>query len=187
MSTLRWLAVPPRGPVCHLSRSERRRFAEVAFGAFVTAVLLVAIAAQAYPLRADESNSDRRPAMIARIDALLAQRWEAEGVQPALPSDDSEFARRVYLDLTGVIPRVAEVRQFLEDARPDKRERLIDQLLASPRYPTHLASTWRQVMVPGGFGASLLTTCVTTESSRIFLSPPAAVKRDRRCITRRWN
>lgn len=38
----------------------------------------------------------------------------------------------------------------MEDESPDKRQRLIERLLASPRYPTHLASTWRQVMVPGG-------------------------------------
>ena len=59
---------------------------------------------------ADDSNAKRRAVMIARIDGLLAERWGAEGIQPAQRSEDNEFVRRVYLDLTGVIPRVSEVR-----------------------------------------------------------------------------
>ncbi|MBI2481150.1 MAG: DUF1549 domain-containing protein [Planctomycetia bacterium] len=100
-------------------------------------------------MSADDAVS-RRAAIVDRIDELLAERWEAEGIVPAKRSDDSEFVRRIYLDLTGVIPRVADVREFLGDERSDKRERLIEQLLASPRYPTHLANSWRQVMIPGG-------------------------------------
>ena len=91
-----------------------------------------------------------RAQMVARIDELVAQRWMLEQAEAAALSDDSEFVRRIYLDLTGVIPRVAEVREFLADARPDKRQQLIERLLASPRHATHLANTWRQIMVPGG-------------------------------------
>ena len=49
-------------------------------------------------------------------------------------STDSEFLRRVTLDLTGMIPTSAEAREFLDDPSPYKRERLIDRLLASPGY-----------------------------------------------------
>ena len=111
--------------------------------------LALVILSLALSVSADEADA-RRAAIISRIDGLLAERWEAEGIQPAQPSDDSEFVRRVYLDLTGAIPRVADVREFLDDERSDKRERLIEQLLTSPRYPTHLANTWRQAMIPGG-------------------------------------
>jgi len=52
--------------------------------------------------------------------------------------------------LTGVIPRVSDVRGFLADDRLDKRERLIDRLLASPRYATHMATTWRNRILPVG-------------------------------------
>ena len=112
--------------------------------------LFVAIVAVSLSAIADDAISDRRAAMVERIDRLLAERWSEEGIQPADRSSDSEFVRRIYLDLTGVIPRVSEVHEFLDDNRVDKRERLIERLLASPRYPTHLANTWRQVMVPGG-------------------------------------
>lgn len=117
---------------------------------FNTIALTVMLMVLSLPAMADNSAAQRRAAMIGRIDGALAERWATEGIEPAQRSDDSEFVRRVYLDLTGVIPRVSEVREFLEDESADKRERLIERLLASPRYPTHLASTWRQVMIPGG-------------------------------------
>ncbi|HUG71499.1 MAG TPA: DUF1549 and DUF1553 domain-containing protein [Pirellulaceae bacterium] len=119
----------------------------IRIGSITLSILYAALSLSAM---ADDANATRRAAMIERIDGLLAERWEAEGIEPATRSDDGEFVRRIHLDLTGVIPRVADVREFLEDERSDKRKRVIEQLLASPRYPTHLANTWRQVMIPGG-------------------------------------
>jgi hypothetical protein len=92
-------------------------------------------------------------AMADRIDELLAARWKTEGVAPAPLASDGEFIRRAYLDLTGVIPPVAEVRAFLKDASSDKREKLIERLIASPAHATHLATTWRNIMLPAGFEA----------------------------------
>jgi hypothetical protein len=86
--------------------------------------------------------------MSTRIDALLEAEWEAQKVEPAAPAEDVEFLRRAHLDLTGVIPRASEVREFLADERPDKREQLIDSLLGSPRYATHMATTWRNRILP---------------------------------------
>jgi len=90
--------------------------------------------------------------MASRIDELLDAKWREEGIQPAPRSDDAEFMRRVYLDLTGVIPTVAQARAFLSDQDVGKRSRLIDELLASPAHATHMATTWRNIMLPGGFG-----------------------------------
>ena len=86
--------------------------------------------------------------MAARIDALLEEQWAAKEVKPAPVADDAEFLRRASLDLTGVIPRASEVREFLADERPDKRQQLVDRLLASPRYATHMATTWRNRILP---------------------------------------
>lgn len=95
-----------------------------------------------------KARQNLRQAMVQRIDALLEASWKAERVEPAPPATDSRFLRRAHLDLTGVIPRVWEVREFLADDSPDKRERLIEELLASPRYATHMATTWRHRMLP---------------------------------------
>ena len=48
--------------------------------------------------------------MTAAIDKHLAADWQARNVIPAPEADDAEFCRRVYLDLVGRIPRIAEVR-----------------------------------------------------------------------------
>src|SRR5262245_23173376 len=95
---------------------------------------LVLVAAQlAGAEEADEAaaKAAARTAMVGRIDELVAARIKSAGYEPAALAGDEEFVRRVYLDLTGAIPRVAEVREFLADTRPNKRARLIDALLDS--------------------------------------------------------
>ena len=63
-------------------------------------------------------------------------------------SDDAEFLRRVSLDLSGRIPRTLEVRDFLADTRPQKRQLLIDRLLESPLYVKHWSNVWRAALLP---------------------------------------
>jgi hypothetical protein len=88
------------------------------------------------------------PALAARIDQLLAQRWAAVGARPAPPADDGEFLRRVYLDLAGRIPSVAETRAFLRDRRADRRAHLVERLLSSPRYAVHFTNVYRALLIP---------------------------------------
>ena len=85
-------------------------------------------------------------ALAARIDQRLAEKWQ--DVQPAGPAADAEFLRRVFLDLAGRIPRVAEVRDFLLDNHPDKRQRVVETLLKSPQYVNHFSTTWRNLFIP---------------------------------------
>jgi len=89
-------------------------------------------------------------AMARRVDELLSQVQATAGVAPAPLADDAEFLRRASLDLTGVVPRVSEVREFLADESPAKRQVLIDRLLASSSHPTHMATTWRNRILPAG-------------------------------------
>ena len=90
-----------------------------------------------------------RAAMSRHVDELLAQRWAESGVQPAATSEDAEFMRRVYLDLAGTLPTAAQVRDFLNDESPAKRQRLIEMLLANPIHAAHLANNWRSFLLPG--------------------------------------
>ena len=69
---------------------------------------------------ADDSPAALRAAMVARIDALVAARLQAEGIEPVAQSSDGEFMRRVYLDLAGAVPRVPDVRAFLADHVTDE-------------------------------------------------------------------
>jgi len=94
------------------------------------------------------SDAVRAATMARQIDALLQERWEAAGLQPAPLASDAEFLRRVYLDLTGRLPSVWQTRQFLHDTDPDKRARLIDTLVHSPRFAAHAAAVWRRILVP---------------------------------------
>lgn len=74
-----------------------------------------------------------------RIDALLAQNLKENGFSSFNdPLPDDLFVRRVYLDILGRIPTREEFLEFAESARPDKREALIDELLLSPGYASHL-------------------------------------------------
>lgn len=89
-------------------------------------------------------------ALAARIDQRIAAAWD-KGVQPAAPADDAEFFRRVHLDLAGRIPSIVEIRDFLDDPRPDKRRRWVDRILQGDAddlayreaYSNHFANLWR--------------------------------------------
>ena len=83
-----------------------------------------------------------------RVDNELAALWQKNGIRPVGPASDAEFMRRVYLDLTGRIPSVSEAREFLEDQAPNRRELLVDRLLAHHDHATHLAAVWRDILLP---------------------------------------
>jgi hypothetical protein len=112
----------------------------------------------------DEAAGPDRGAMIRKIDERINERLAAAKLAPAPLADDGEFLRRVYLDLTGVVPRVSEVREFLADQRRDKRSRLIDKLLDSPAHATHLANTWRSIMLPGGLNIEQIQNVVGVQN-----------------------
>ena len=68
------------------------------------------------------------------IDREVFAKLRALGIAPSGPSSDAEFLRRVTLDVIGTLPIPEEVRRFLNDRAPDKRDRTIDQLLADPMH-----------------------------------------------------
>ena len=89
------------------------------------------------------------PAVLAaRIDSHIDARLKAGKVEAAPRADDAEFLRRAYLDLTGRIPAPHDVHLFLADKDPDKRAKVIDELLDTPRYATHFAAVWRAALLP---------------------------------------
>jgi len=82
------------------------------------------------------------------IDQEINKRIKAEGVTSTGLCDDSEFIRRAYLDIVGVIPTADKVTEFLSSKETNKRAKLIDELLADPRFGRYLAEMWAIHMVP---------------------------------------
>ena len=78
------------------------------------------------------------------IDDFVRRRLQAIGRQSAVRADRGTLIRRVTLDLTGLPPTPDEVDDFLGDDRPDAYHRLLDRLLASPRFGEHQAVAWLQ-------------------------------------------
>ena len=76
------------------------------------------------------------------IDRFILARLQREGLKPAATASKSTLLRRVTLDLTGLPPTPAEIATFLADKSPTAYEKLVDRLLASPRYGERMAMQW---------------------------------------------
>jgi hypothetical protein len=76
------------------------------------------------------------------IDAFILERLEREGLKPAPEADRITLIRRLSLDLTGLPPTPAEVDAFVKDTSPQAFEKVVDRLLASPRYGERMAIRW---------------------------------------------
>lgn len=76
------------------------------------------------------------------IDRYVTARLAKEGLAMAPEADARTLLRRVTLDLTGLPPTVDETKAFLEDRSPNAYERLVDRLLASPRFGERMVWDW---------------------------------------------
>lgn len=80
------------------------------------------------------------------IDTLVLRKLKAEKLSPAPEADRSTLIRRAYYDLHGLPPTASEVKSFVADADPQAYEKLIDRLLASPRYGEKWARHWLELV-----------------------------------------
>lgn len=80
------------------------------------------------------------------IDRLVNQKLAALGLQPSPRCTDSDFIRRVYLDVIGLLPTPEEVRAFLANRDPKKREKLIDALLERSEYVDFWSLKWGDLL-----------------------------------------
>ncbi len=80
------------------------------------------------------------------VDAFLLSRLEREGLNPAPPADKLTLLRRVTFDLTGLPPTPGEIRDFLADNASDAFSKVVDRLLASPRYGERWGRHWLDVV-----------------------------------------
>jgi mono/diheme cytochrome c family protein len=81
------------------------------------------------------------------IDRFLAPYFTVHKITPAKPVSDRLFARRAWLDIIGLLPPPEQLDKFLADKHPDKRTRLVDQLLSDDRnYAEHWLTFWNDLL-----------------------------------------
>ena len=80
------------------------------------------------------------------IDELVLKKWRKLGLAPSPLCTDEEFIRRASIDAIGTLPTPDEVRQFLAETSPDKREHLVDRLLERNEYASYWAIQWGDLL-----------------------------------------
>ncbi len=81
------------------------------------------------------------------IDEHLLQKWKSLKLAPSPRSTDAQFLRRVYLDAAGILPTPEEVEEFLADSSPDKRTKVIAQLLERDEFADNWAYRWSDLLL----------------------------------------
>jgi mono/diheme cytochrome c family protein len=79
------------------------------------------------------------------IDRFVLRKLEEKNLKPAPPADKLTLLRRATFDLTGLPPTETEMRDFLADVSPDAFNKVVERLLASPRYGEHWGRHWLDV------------------------------------------
>ena len=84
------------------------------------------------------------------VDELVLAKLEALNLRPSPRTNDTEFLRRVYLDVIGTLPTTEEVTAFLDDSSSDKRTQVIDDLLARPEFVDYWTHRWSDLLLVNG-------------------------------------
>jgi hypothetical protein len=131
--------MPPRETGQSLSAAQKETLRRwIAEGAkYQTHWAFVAPTRPRVPETRNSKSEARNP-----IDRFVIARLDGTGLQPSPEADRATLLRRVTLDLTGLPPSVDEADEFLADREPDAFERVVDRLLASPRFGEHHARDW---------------------------------------------
>jgi hypothetical protein len=80
------------------------------------------------------------------VDRFTVKKWQELGIVPSELCSDEQFIRRVFLDITGTLPKPEQVTKFLADPSPTKREKLVEDLLETPEYSYLFANKWADVL-----------------------------------------
>ena len=91
--------------------------------------------------------AEAKPVSTKHLDCYIDTKLKQEGIKPSKQSKDAEFLRRLHLDLTGTIPTVDEVQNFLKDRSKDKREKKINQLIGSDPYLDYWSGLWSKWLI----------------------------------------
>lgn len=84
------------------------------------------------------------------VNQKISQSWQDNEIEASPAASDEEWVRRVYLDIVGRIPSVAEVQEYLEDDSPRKAAVLVDKLLEHPDYVRNFSTIWTNLSIGRG-------------------------------------
>jgi len=110
-------------------------------GLLAAAGMMLLAASDSRSGAAETAAPDYGIPQVAKINERIRAQWADYEITPSPAASDNEWARRLYLDILGRIPSVAEMNKFLSDTSPDKRARLVDRLL-SDEYEVEYARNW---------------------------------------------
>jgi hypothetical protein len=99
---------------------------------------------------ADAVHPWATPDDVGYIDAMLKEEWDSLKFPVSEAATDGEFVRRVTLDIVGRIPTYDETMVYLADKSAERKEKLVNRLLASPEYGKHFATIWTNLMITDG-------------------------------------
>jgi len=109
--------------------------------------LLLMVGTPAHAQKKTDFSTGSAEPLIEFIDTQISQGWEDNEVSPSAVAEDTEWLRRVYLDIVGHIPTAAEMRAFMDDEDEAKRSKKIDELLDHPDYVRNLTEVWTNLLI----------------------------------------
>jgi hypothetical protein len=80
------------------------------------------------------------------VDQYTLKKWQQLGLVPSDLCGDEQFIRRVSLDVTGTLPTPKQVKDFVSDTDPKKRDKLVDRLVETPEYAYYFANKWADIL-----------------------------------------
>jgi hypothetical protein len=80
------------------------------------------------------------------VDRFTQKKWQELGLVPSEPCSEEQFIRRASLDITATLPTPKQVKDFVADPDPKKREKLVDRLLETPEYAYYFANKWADIL-----------------------------------------
>ncbi|RMG35260.1 MAG: DUF1549 domain-containing protein [Planctomycetota bacterium] len=94
----------------------------------------------------DQQYTDPKTPEFNYIDTLVHQKLKKLRIVPSEVCSDEVFLRRAYLDIVGVLPTVEEYQRFMQDGDPNKRERLVDELLERKEFVELWVMKWAELL-----------------------------------------
>ncbi len=80
------------------------------------------------------------------VDTYTQKKWQQLGIVPSELCSDEQFVRRIYLDITGTLPTPEQIKAFLADKDPSRRDRLIDALVDTTEHSYYFANKWADIL-----------------------------------------